>query len=317
MKHNQISIILPCRNEELSIGPFFEKLLEVKLNFKSLDFNLIYIDDGSTDNTWRNIQEIKKRSKLIRVIGIQLKVSLGKTAAQAVGLKAIAHYDTPVIFMDADGQHSPNYLRDILEGFLQTNVTYIGKRITPHRTFIVKVGVLILQIWGKVIKIPFENNLCEFILISSENVSKIITQPQFGTAPLLSLSISVDKTYKTFDCLIEPRIDGTSSTRFSIESLVEKAFSHLMMYPYQLFIRLILITSVLTFTFGAYALVVGIISIISGSLLGVGSILFMQVVTLVTVSILQIFLITVVILQIKQKEKLALITAFNAIGDSK
>ena len=64
MKHKKklISIIVPCFNEEKNIQPFLFKIKSI-INKNSADynFNLCFIDDGSTDNTWNNIINAKKK----------------------------------------------------------------------------------------------------------------------------------------------------------------------------------------------------------------------------------------------------------------
>lgn len=94
-----ISIVVPVFNEEENVAAFHKEIVDVcRLN--QLDFEIIFIDDGSEDKT---VEEIKKLSpvKLIR-----LRKNFGQTAAMDAGIKqAKNHY---IVTMDGDRQNDPN-----------------------------------------------------------------------------------------------------------------------------------------------------------------------------------------------------------------
>ncbi|MDQ3141397.1 MAG: glycosyltransferase family 2 protein [Bacteroidota bacterium] len=97
-----ISIILPAFNEEESI----EELvlwIEKTLNSSSLKYNIYFVDDGSTDRTWENIQ--KMHTKFSFVKGIRFRRNYGKSAALHTAFH-VCDGDV-VITMDADLQDSP------------------------------------------------------------------------------------------------------------------------------------------------------------------------------------------------------------------
>ncbi len=96
---NTISIVVPVYNEEENVAGFHKEIVEVcKQNH--LDFEIIFVDDGSVDNT---VQEIKKLSpvKLIR-----LRKNFGQTAAMDAGIKHAKNFY--IITMDGDRQNDPN-----------------------------------------------------------------------------------------------------------------------------------------------------------------------------------------------------------------
>ena len=97
-----LSIIIPAFNEEESIKDLFEEIKTV-LSSKEYIYEIIFIDDGSTDDTWKNIEGLVSNGF---VKGIRFKKNIGKSAALDVGfLHAIG---SVVITMDADLQDDPN-----------------------------------------------------------------------------------------------------------------------------------------------------------------------------------------------------------------
>ena len=97
-----ISVILPAYNEEENIGPAAEKLSAI-LDEEGIDFELLFVDDGSKDGTWQKILEERARDS--RVTGISFSRNFGKEAAMFAGLEK-ARGDCCVI-MDTDLQHPP------------------------------------------------------------------------------------------------------------------------------------------------------------------------------------------------------------------
>jgi len=98
----KLSIIIPTFNEEKNIAPLHNELLEIltTLNYK---YEIIFIDDGSTDNTFKEILKLKAQNKNIRII--KFKKNFGQTAAWNAGF-TLAKGDL-IIVMDADLQNDP------------------------------------------------------------------------------------------------------------------------------------------------------------------------------------------------------------------
>lgn len=98
-----ISIIIPLLNEEESLPELSEWINRVCV-LNSLDYEIIFIDDGSTDNSWNVIEAL--REKFLEVKGIKFQRNYGKSAALNEGFKAAL--GEVVITMDADLQDSPD-----------------------------------------------------------------------------------------------------------------------------------------------------------------------------------------------------------------
>ncbi len=104
----QISIVIPLYNEEESLkelNDWIEKVMH-KNNFS---YEVIYVDDGSTDSSWNVIEELLKKNNQLR--GIKFRRNYGKSAGLNVGFEA-AKGDV-IITMDADLQDSPEEIPDL------------------------------------------------------------------------------------------------------------------------------------------------------------------------------------------------------------
>jgi len=103
-----ISIIVPLFNEEESLPKLFEWIERV-MNDHGYTFEVIFVNDGSNDNSWEVIESLQKLSSNIR--GIKFRHNYGKSPALYCGFKA-AKGDV-VITMDADLQDSPDEIPEL------------------------------------------------------------------------------------------------------------------------------------------------------------------------------------------------------------
>ena len=106
----KISIVIPVYNEEENVPLLYEKLKKV-LEELPYDYEIIFVDDGSTDGTRRKLEEIAKKDKKVKVI--EFARNFGQTAAMAAGMD-YATGDV-IITMDGDLQNDPEDIPRLLE----------------------------------------------------------------------------------------------------------------------------------------------------------------------------------------------------------
>lgn len=107
-KHPQLSVIIPFLNEIDSLSELYPWIVRT-LEKAALSFELILIDDGSTDNSWSWVEEIAESDK--RVLGIRFLRNYGKSQALHAGF--LECNGDVVCTMDADLQDSPEELPDL------------------------------------------------------------------------------------------------------------------------------------------------------------------------------------------------------------
>jgi glycosyltransferase involved in cell wall biosynthesis len=105
-----ISVVIPAYCEEGNLVEFYEELSQVLASLR-LCWELIIVDDGSTDGTWREISQLHQRDP--RVKGLRLSRNFGHQYALFAGLSSAM--GTGVITMDADLQHPPAVIVQLLE----------------------------------------------------------------------------------------------------------------------------------------------------------------------------------------------------------
>ncbi len=110
MEVRKISIVIPVYNEEENIEKLYEELKEVLENLK-LDYEIIFVNDGSTDRTPQILDELAKRDPKVKVV--HFRKNYGQTAAMYAGFQ-YAEGDV-VITMDGDLQNDPHDIPKLLE----------------------------------------------------------------------------------------------------------------------------------------------------------------------------------------------------------
>ncbi len=103
-----VSIIVPVFNEDESLPELCAWIVRV-VNANHFTYEIIFIDDGSTDNSWEQIETLRSANDNVR--GIKFQRNYGKSAALNEGFRA-AHGDV-VITMDADMQDSPDEIPEL------------------------------------------------------------------------------------------------------------------------------------------------------------------------------------------------------------
>ena len=102
-----ISIIVPVYNEEKNVSILYENLMDVI----ERDYEIIFVDDGSTDNTFNELQKLHEKNKKVKIIKFR------KNFGQSAALKAGFDYSKGdiIITMDADLQNDPHDIPKLLE----------------------------------------------------------------------------------------------------------------------------------------------------------------------------------------------------------
>ena len=105
-----VSIIVPCYNEEEALPFFYEEITKVFKGIKH-DYELVFVNDGSKDNTLSEMKKLAKKDK--RVTYLSFSRNFGKESAMYAGIcNASGDY---IGFMDADLQHPPILLKEMIE----------------------------------------------------------------------------------------------------------------------------------------------------------------------------------------------------------
>lgn len=130
MRNKLVSIVISAYNEEKNVSELHKKLCESLNSLKNVDFEFLFVDDGSSDETYNNCLKLQKKDKRIKIV--KLKRNFGHEIAMTAGMDH-AKGDA-VIFMDADLQHPPFYIPKMIEAWQNGKEIVLTKRVDNKDT---------------------------------------------------------------------------------------------------------------------------------------------------------------------------------------
>ena len=101
----KLSIIVPCYNEMANVEEFHKQVTE-DLKKEKITYEIIFVDDGSLDDTFLKVENLNKNDKNVK--GIKFSRNFGKESAMLAGLNYCS--GDYIAIMDADLQHTPAML---------------------------------------------------------------------------------------------------------------------------------------------------------------------------------------------------------------
>lgn len=131
MKNPRLYIVIPCYNEQevlpLTSPLFLNKLYElISKNKISSDSRIMFVDDGSKDDTWKQICDMSKKDE--HVIGIRQSRNRGHQNAVLAGLMEAKDNCDITISTDCDGQDDVNAMNDMVDEYLKGSEIVYGVR---------------------------------------------------------------------------------------------------------------------------------------------------------------------------------------------
>lgn len=216
----KLSVVLPAYNEELMLEKT-EQTLALLLKQENIDYELVFVDDGSKDKTWSLIEMLSQKNN--RVVGVHFSRNFGKEAAVFAGLAQAS--GECVAVMDCDLQHPPKTLvemyrlweqgYEIVEGVKHSR----GKESLLHKA---SAGTF-YKIMSKAVKIDM-SRASDFKLMDRRAVEALLNMEEkqaFFRA--LSSWIGYKSTVVEFD--VQEREAGES--KWSTKSLIKYALTNI------------------------------------------------------------------------------------------
>lgn len=135
-----ISIVSACYNEQETIFELYERIKEVFSKIEDCDFQIIFVDDSSTDNSWQVFEKIIKQDDRVRVALLSRNFSNPQYCYLA-GM-SLAKGDA-VVFIDADLQYPPELIEKFIEKWKEGYKVVYGIRSRCQENFIRSAGYYI------------------------------------------------------------------------------------------------------------------------------------------------------------------------------
>lgn len=177
-RKEKISVIVSCYNEEESLPLFYNEMSKVMADMKENDFELLFVNDGSKDQTFSIIKELASKDKKVRFISFSR--NFGKEAAMLAGLD-YAKGDF-VTLMDADLQDPPKMLPEMLE-YIKKGYDCVGTRRVsrkgepPIRSFFAR---RFYKLINKMSKVEMVDGARDYRLMTRQMVDAIISCREYN-----------------------------------------------------------------------------------------------------------------------------------------
>ncbi|MDX9863657.1 MAG: glycosyltransferase family 2 protein [Anaerolineaceae bacterium] len=171
-----VDIIVPFFNEEDAILPFFEQL-QSAVSPLPYEFHLIFINDGSKDNTQQHLQALAHAHAAVTIV--ELSRNFGHQAALTAGLDQ-SHSDY-AISMDGDGQHPPEMIAEMLRLAESGYDIVLTERISETRKFSFKqtTSAAFYRLINFIGNTHIQPGGADFRLLSRQVVEELQAMPEY------------------------------------------------------------------------------------------------------------------------------------------
>ena len=175
----KISLVVPCYNEEESLPIFYKEVNKVSKEMKMVDFEFLFINDGSRDNTLGILRDLAKNDKRVRYISFSR--NFGKEAGMYAGLSnAVGDY---VAIMDADMQDPPMMIKDMYDSIKNEGYDCVALYTSSHddytllRKFFTKCWYKLI---GAISSTPQVPGARDFRLMKRKMVDAIVDMGEYN-----------------------------------------------------------------------------------------------------------------------------------------
>lgn len=179
MKKEKISVIVSCYNEQESIPYFYEEITKISKKMKDLDFEYLFVNDGSKDNTLKIVKELAEKDDRVKYVSFSR--NFGKEAAMYAGLRyADGDYIT---LMDADLQDPPALLPEMYRLIKEEGYDSVGtRRVTrkgepPIRSFFARCFYKLIN---KMSKVEMVDGARDYRLMTRQVVDSITSLEEYN-----------------------------------------------------------------------------------------------------------------------------------------
>ena len=171
-----LSVIVPCFNEASVIVDLHRRLSAVLEAVAAMDFELIYVDDGSTDGTLELLRRIQRRAPQVRVLA--LSRNFGQENAITAGLQHAS--GDAVVIIDADLQDPPEVIPDMIERWRAGADVVYGEREERQGETALKrwLAAVFYRILARTATVPIPMDVGCFRIIDRKVADALLAMPE-------------------------------------------------------------------------------------------------------------------------------------------
>jgi len=171
-----LSIVVPCYNEELVLAELHDRLVSVLDQIGNFDGEIIYVDDGSADQTLLLLQQLQRDSPRVRVVS--LSRNFGHQIAVTAGLEHAA--GDAVVIIDADLQDPPEVIPEMVARWQDGYQVVYGLRAKRdgETTFKLWTAKAFYRLINRVSEVEIPLDVGDFRLIDRQVVDVLLEMPE-------------------------------------------------------------------------------------------------------------------------------------------
>lgn len=247
-----ISVLIPVYNNQEILDELHKRLVQV-LSPLCKEYEIVLVDDGSRDDSWKKIAALKAADD--HIVGIKLMRNFGQQNAMAAGLDHVQ--GDVVVLMDADLQDRPEDIPKLVDALLRDDASMAIARWKSRRDGWSKklVSRLFYRVSQRITKIKHVPNLGVFRAIRREVVEEL-KKYQEKTSSTLSLLYWIGLDYTTVDLERDERFTGKSG--YTLKKMLKLAMDRIFsfsMFPIRMAVYSGLVISILSFVYGTVLIV--------------------------------------------------------------
>lgn len=176
MEKPQFSFVLPCYNEGENLPAMYGRLVAAGEQLKA-GFEIIFVDDGSSDDTEQVLSRLADEDK--RVIPIHFSRNFGHMAALSAGLEASQGTEA-IICLDADGQHPPELIPDMVRRWREgADIVQSIRKVSADTTFFKRVtSRMFYALLNSMSDLELPDGAADFRLMDRQVVDALIELPE-------------------------------------------------------------------------------------------------------------------------------------------
>jgi glycosyltransferase involved in cell wall biosynthesis len=172
----KLSLVVPCYNEENNIQDFYNEVTKL-LSTLDCSYEIVLVNDGSKDNTLGMLQTLSLRDEHVKYISFSR--NFGKEAGMLAGLTYAS--GEAVIIMDADLQHPPSLIPQLLDGYYEGFDQVIAQRNrTGDKVVRTAFSKLYYKLMNKIVDIELTDGVGDFRLLSRKAVNSLISLQEYN-----------------------------------------------------------------------------------------------------------------------------------------
>ncbi len=215
--HSLISVVVPCYNEEKVLDEFYKQVTQ-KLQAITTNYEIIFVNDGSKDNTQNIILTLSKLDSHIKFI--EFSRNFGHQSALKAGLD-LAKGDA-VISMDSDLQHPPELLQTFIEKWQEGfEIVYTQRKSSKENSFFKNItSTFFYKILNYLSDTNFEDGIADFRLLDKK-VIELIKQSKENNLFLRGYISWIG--FKNYKIEYSPNARFAGTTKYSLKKMLSLA----------------------------------------------------------------------------------------------